>query len=150
MCRTQHGSAGPGALESNPLPEKSMKKQADILPAPRLQLRWVPSEDSRWRWQCHYELVLPLDKFDVRAEQEGPRGGRRPALTELAVAIKPPSCRNSTATPCLAQDGTRYYDAPFRDGAHAMWDAKVLGNPPIYVIAPDGTPFQKQETPSST
>lgn len=119
-------------------------KEHDVstkLPAPRLQLRWEESTDARWQWMCHYELVLPLSKHDIRGEQEGPRGGRRPNLTELVVPIKPPSTRNSNATPCTGQDGSRYCDTPYRDGAHALWDAKVLGNPPIYVIGLDGMAF---------
>lgn len=129
---------------TNPAPADDTKK----LPAPRLQLRWEPFSDETGRgynWQCHYELVLPLDKYDVRAEQEGPRGGQRPPLKELVIPIKPPSVRGSTGVPCTAPGGTRYYDAPFRDGAHAKWDAKVLGNPPIYVIAPDGRAFIQLE-----
>lgn len=124
----------------------SAAKQKALLPAPRLQLRWEKfSDDSRYDWQCHYELVLPLDQYDIRGEVEGPRGGKRPNLTELAVPIKEPTVRRSNGVPCIAQDGTRYYDAPYRDGAHASWDAKVLGDLPIYVIAPDGMCFSKKE-----
>jgi hypothetical protein len=125
---------------------------AEKLPAPRLQLRWEKfTGDSReWDWMCHYELVIPLDRYDIRAEQEGPRGGRRPPLRELVVRMKPPSVRGSTATPCTAQDGSRYYDDPFRDGAHAQWDAKHLGNPPIYVIAPDGMAFLRTQPKDPT
>lgn len=115
------------------------------LPAPRLQLRWAVSIEPGYQWMCHYELVIPLGKSDIRAEQEGPRGGKKKNLTELAIPIKPPSFRGSTCTPCTGMDGTRYYDAPYRDGAHAQWDAEVLGNPPIYVIAPDGVAFLKDQ-----
>lgn len=119
---------------------------ATKLPTPRLQLRWEANTgDSRYSWLCHYELVLPLDKYDIRGEQEGPRGGRRPNLTELLVPIKEPTLRGSNGTPCTAQDGSRYYDAPYRDGAHAAWDAKVLGGLPIYVIATDGMAFSKTD-----
>lgn len=99
-----------------------------------------------YQWECHYELVLPLDKYDIRAQQEGPRGGRLPPLRELVVPIKEPSIRGSTSTPCVAQDGSYYYDSPYRDGAHAIWDAEVLGNPPIYAIAPDGTAIKREES----
>ena len=119
---------------------------AKKLPAPRLQLRWAPSNLTReYQWECHYELVLPLNAGDIRGEQEGPRGGRRPNLKELVVPMKPPSLRGSSNTnpPCTAQDGTRFYDSPYRDGAHAYWDAKQLGNPPIFVIAPDGEAFER-------
>lgn len=116
------------------------------LPAPRIQLRWAPSTlRAGFQWECHYELVLPLDKYDIRAEQEGPRGGRRPPLKELVVPIKEPSIRGSTSTPCIAQDGSHDYDPPYRDGAHAIWDAKVLGNPPIFAIAPDGVAIERPE-----
>lgn len=117
------------------------------LPAPRLQLRWAPSTDSRYQWECHYELVIPLDKHDIRAEQEGPRGGRRPPLKELVIPMKPPTMRNSTGTPCTSVCGERYCDTPFRDGAHAHWDSAVLGSPPVYVIAPDGMVFRDEDRP---
>ena len=117
------------------------------LPAPRLQLRWVKSDHSRFQWECHYELVIPLDKHDIRAEQEGPRGGRLPPLKELVVPMKPPTLRGSTDIPCTSPSGERYCDTPFRDGAHAHWDAEVLGNPPIYVIAPDGMAFRDKDRP---
>jgi hypothetical protein len=120
------------------------------LPAPRLQLRWEEGGDTGWAWQCHYELVLPLDKYDVRAEQQGPRGGRRPNLTELVIPIKEPSLRSGGGTPCTAQDGTRYYDSPYRDGAHAIWDAKLIGNPPIYVIGLDGMAFKYEPKQAAT
>ena len=119
------------------------------LPAPRLQLRWAESTDQRWMWMCHYELVVPLGEYDIRAEQEGPRGGKRPSLTEIVVALKEPSCRlcGVDAVPCTAPNGDRYCDTPYRDGAHALWDAAHLGNPPIYVIAPDGTAFLHEAKP---
>lgn len=116
----------------------------DNLPAPRLQLRWEPSDlRSGYQWACHYELVLPLDRYDIRAEQEGPDGEPLPPLKELVVPIKGPSLRGGSGVPCTTLGGERYYDAPFRDGAHAFWDSKLLGNPPIFVIAPDGTAFAK-------
>jgi hypothetical protein len=113
------------------------------LPSPRLQLRWAPStRKAGFNWECHYELVIPLDKYDIRAEQEGPRGGKRPPLKEMVIPMKGPSLRESQGVPCTDQfSGQRYYDAPDRDGAHAMWDAKLIGNPPIFVIAPDGVAF---------
>lgn len=128
------------------------------LPLPRLQLRWEENPDHRtgrpgsdYRWLCHYELILPLDKYDVRREVY--KNGRelKRKLPHLTVPIKQPSLRGSSLEPCRAQDGTRYCDAPFRDGAHALWDAKVLGNPPIYVIAPDGMAFRHEpDAPSAT
>lgn len=121
--------------------------QTPALPAPRLQLRWAASTlRPGYNWECHYELVLPLDEFDVRAERETEDGEPLPKLQELVIPIKGPSLRGSDRVPC--QDiggGARFYDAPYRDGAHAMWDAKLIGNPPIFVIAPDGMAFAKPD-----
>ncbi|MBJ9593193.1 hypothetical protein [Burkholderia seminalis] len=121
--------------------------EQNTLPAPRLQLRWVPSDrkETGYNWACHYELVLPLGEFDIRAERYGDDDERLPNLTELVVPMKPPSLRGSSAIPCTAQDGSRYYDSPYRDGAHAWWDSKLLGNPPIFVIAPDGMAFARPD-----
>jgi hypothetical protein len=118
------------------------------LPAPRLQLRWEPFPDPQGRgynWQCHYELVLPLGKYDIRADVY--KGDRllKKKLRELVIPMKEPSVRGSNGVPCQGQNGERYCDTPFRDGAHALWDAKVLGNPPIFVIAPDGMTFEHKE-----
>ena len=122
-----------------------MIKKED-LPAPRLQLRWVPSTLRQgYRWECHYELVLPLGEYDVRAEQESPDGERLPPLKELVIPMKPPSLRDSGRVPCETGTGERYYDDPFRDGAHASWDSKHLGNLPIFVIASDGTAFARPD-----
>lgn len=112
------------------------------LPAPRLQLRWQKRDGDRlWQWECHYELVLPLDEYDIRGEICDEEGRVIERKRELVVSIKEPSLRGSNHEPCTSARGERYFDAPFRDGAHASWDAKVLGDPPIYVIAPDGATF---------
>lgn len=119
------------------------------LPSPRLQLRWdfAPKDLAKERsckYQCHYELVLPLQEHDIRAEiYKGERVvGKR---TELVVPIKQGQLRDCAMEPCVWKDEFYYFDPPFRDGAHAMWDAKLLGNPPIIVIALDGTALRKTE-----
>jgi hypothetical protein len=120
----------------------------DQLPAPRLQLRWAPSTiKPEYNWECHYELVIPLDQYDVRAEQYDEDGEMMPEkIKEAVIPMKPPSLRGGETTPCTVyQTGERYYDAPFRDGAHAWWDSKLLGNPPIFVIAPDGMWFARPD-----
>lgn len=116
-----------------------------VLPAPRIQLRWAEAEQNNrgYEWACHYELVLPLSKYDIRREVYDEDGELTGEVSELVAALKPPTLRGSSSTPCQARDGTRYYDAPFRDGAHAGWDAKVLGGLPVYVIAPDGEAFEQ-------
>ncbi|HDR9501286.1 TPA: hypothetical protein QDC06_004582 [Burkholderia cepacia] len=117
----------------------------DDLPAPRLQLRWMSSDEPGYGWECHYELVLPLGEHDIRGEQEDDDGNRLPNLKELVVSMKGPSLRSSSGVPCTLGDGSRYYDSPYRDGAHAWWDSKLLGNPPIFVIAPDGMAFARPD-----
>lgn len=106
----------------------------NTLPAPRLQLRWASAEpnEHNYQWQCHYELILPLREGDIR------RGEEEQELKELVVALKEPTVRGSNSIPCRTRDGEYYYDAPYRDGVHAKWDAEVLGNLPIYVISLDG------------
>ena len=130
--------------EGGPLEVRS-SAELGALPTPRLQLRWCKAEpnDRHYEWACHYELVIPLDEYDIRRETYDEDGNCTKGPRKAVIAMKPPTLRGSDSTPCQAQDGSRYYDAPYRDGAHANWDAAVLGNPPIYVIAPDGTAFAR-------
>lgn len=116
---------------------------AKTLPAPRLQLRWEPSDlRSGYQWECHYELVLPLGEYDIRREQYDEDGTElEEKISELVIPMKQPSLRGGSGTPCTAGDGSRYCDGPYRDGAHALWDAKLIGNLPVFVIAPDGIAF---------
>lgn len=115
------------------------------LPAPRLQLRWAESEsnDRQYRWECHYELVLPLGTHDIRREVYNDDGVLVEEAAEFVVPMKPPTRRGSDVTPCQTQGGARYYDEPYRDGAHAQWDSAALGGLPIFVIAPDGEAFKR-------
>ena len=114
-----------------------------MLPAPRLQLRWTKSDAKpEYAWECHYELVLPLGAHDIRRELFADDGEVVGTTSEQVSPLKPPSLRGGTSVPCQAQDGSRYYDPPYRDGAHAKWDAAALGGLPILVIAPDGAVFK--------
>ena len=113
--------------------------RAKDLPLPRLQLRWTKSTTRPgFNWECPYELVIPLDEWDIRRENRARKGPRW-----VAIAMKTPTLRESTSVPCTAPDGSRYFDSPYRDGAHAKWDSVHIGNPPIYVIAPDGEAFHE-------
>lgn len=119
------------------------------LPAPRLQLRWEggePGETFQTRdgpvtereWRCVYELVMPLREHDIRREvwKDGEEVGRQ---AELVIKMSEGFTRvRTTRTPCKGDDGRHFADTPYRDGAHARWDAAQLGGLPIYVIAPDG------------
>lgn len=118
------------------------------LPAPRLQLRWDKAEQNErhYEWACHYELVLPLGEYDIRREIYDSDGVQIGELSELVIAIKPPTLRGGGGCPCQTKNGERYSDPPFRDGAHAIWDSKVLNEIPIYVIAPDGEAFEHKSS----
>lgn len=115
------------------------------LVAPRLQLRWAPTapNDRAYPWECHYELVMPLREIDIRRDVYNEDGEKIGEVSELVVELKPPTRRYSDMTPCQAQDGSCYYDEPYRDGAHAQWDAEALGGLPIYVIATNGEAFKR-------
>lgn len=112
-----------------------------------LQLRWERETSERpskpgdiCTHLCHYELVLPLCKYDIRREiyKNGSDTGRR-TPPYLIVPMSGPTKRSGTGTPCVARDGTLFADTPYRDGAHARWDAKRMGGLLIFVIALDGT-----------
>jgi hypothetical protein len=107
---------------------KQMNSASD-LPMPRLQFRWrKPNKRESKRsilghedlWVCDYELILPLEEHDIRRKR-----GRNYLAIKLGSTM-----RGSSAE---VQD-----DAPYRDGAHASWDGKSLGNPPVFVIGSDG------------
>lgn len=116
------------------------------LRAPRLQLRWERATQSdEWDWFCHYELVLPLRKHDIRREVYNEDGDVTHEIDELVVPIKRPSGRGSSIAPCSDRDGRRFYDAPYRDGAHAEWDSKALGGLPVFCISPLNEVFKKPE-----
>ena len=125
--------------------DKTPATTALPLPAPRLQLRWSKADDgdTHYLWHCHYELVLPLREHDIRREVYDDDGEQIGEVKELVVTMKPPTRRRGGGEPCHAKDGTTYCDAPYRDGAHADWDAEALGGIPVYVIDAHGTPFLK-------
>lgn len=117
------------------------------LPAPRLQLRWDKAEPNErgYSWACNYELVMPLGEHDIRREVYDESGEVTSEVDQFIVAMKEPTTRGSVATPTVCPDGTRFYDDPFRDGSHALWDAQKLGGLPIYVIGLDGMAFERPE-----
>src|SRR5262245_38298431 len=96
------------------------------MPTPRLQLRWEKVAEGEWK--CNYELVIKLGKLDIRNPQDYKRA------TEKLIPLSSGTMVQSTRGP-VWPDGT--VDTPFRDGAHARWDAEQLGNPPIYAVYED-------------
>lgn len=109
----------------------------------RLQFRWEatdkPADEFGARdWICKYELSIPLDPHDIRREDEDHNKVRDAQVIELGSTK-----RGSVQQPCINEFGAHYFDAPYRDGAHATWDAPKLGNIPIVCIALDGTVIPK-------
>lgn len=112
----------------------------------RLQLRWVSDPEGGTGYRCYYELVIALDENDIRRDQVGPRGGKRPDRAAVVVPLSDTG-RSSSGRPCyLASDQggeILAYDAPHRDGRHAEWDAGKLGGLPIYVVTVGGLYLQR-------
>lgn len=150
MSEQELGIPGPAQLDVGPAAHAIPLAE---LPAPRLQLRWERNTGApRGRfmmatdveWLCHYELVLPLGEFDIRREVYDEDGDQIGEVDVLVVPLKGPTIRTSGANvvPCWDhREGRAYCDGPFRDSAHAKWDAALLGNLPVFVIAPDGMAF---------
>jgi hypothetical protein len=112
------------ATEGNMAPEDC--------PAPRLQFRWIETADG---YVCHYEFVFPLGERDIRCTDFN---GSRFAVIELG--------RTTTSGMRNFKDGLRF-ETPYRDGAHATWDGPNFGNPPTFIVAPDGS-FAERESRS--
>lgn len=111
----------------------------------RLQLRWEaldgkPDEFGYRDWKCSYELYLPLDEYDIRREDENYNKVREAQILEISTTK-----RGSRKTPCINDDGGYYFDPPYRDASHALWDSKKLGDLPIVCIAIDGTVIDSPE-----
>lgn len=90
------------------------------LPSPRLELEWKPISNDWEERECIYSLVIPLREHDIRREDNN--------KSELKIEIGRTTVK-----------GGRYpvnngkVDTPFRDGVHAMWDAKIL-NLPVWAV----------------
>jgi hypothetical protein len=107
------------------------------LVGPHLRLRWEKSDRADCDWLCHYELVIPFDEHDIRREVYDKNGEFVAEKFCNVISMGSTTRRKSSEPPCNGN----IFDAPFRDYAHAKWDAMKLGNLPIYVIAPDGRAF---------
>lgn len=105
---------------------------------PYLRLRW--EEETIDSYLCHYELIIPLDKNDIRREiwENGEMIRKRSFLT-VAMNADGPVRRTGGGVPCIIENSGYFYDAPYRDGAHAKWDSDKLGGIPVRVMAIDGT-----------
>lgn len=100
----------------------------DMMPAPRLELRW--SRFKGWaQRRCYYNLVLPLQEHDIRREDKDGNQVR----SVLTVNIGMTESTGSYESPL--DERHQFIPTPFRDGAHAGWDAKVLGGLPVFAVA---------------
>ena len=102
------------------------------LPAPRLELRWTKTGDTWDERKCAYNLVLPLREHDIRRERED--GTTRDCLTVEMGRTKVTGGSRYLFQP-NERPGYRI-DVPFRDGAHAQWDAEIL-DLPVYAVFED-------------
>ncbi|WP_387425187.1 hypothetical protein [Sphingomonas melonis] len=85
-------------------------------------------------WDCFYELILPVNKYDVRNEHY-----------DVGFIILPIGCTRRGGSADRQPCSDDRLDTPYRDGSHAFWDSKSLSWLPIFVVAPDGTAQQKRD-----
>jgi hypothetical protein len=101
--------------------EAALRATQDLgMPCPRLQFTWVlqGEQEDMYNTVCLYTLVLPLRDSDIRCEGEEGAKVRREWHALIGAT------RIGGNTPLI--HGNRV-DTPFRDGAHANWDAEKLG-----------------------
>lgn len=114
-------------------------RSARKLPVPRLELRWAkgttPNDLGGRVRLCHYNLVLPLDKHDIRRESANAVGG------ELRIEIG----TTKVTSYGQEQDYGAALPTPFRDTAHAIWDSKALGGLSVYVVYGDKAQLYKHD-----
>lgn len=109
--------------------------KASELPMPRLELRWdaddaePPEGYPAGTRACRYLLVIPLDQWDIRREDEDGKQVRNSFEKELRCTV-----RSGGGAMPLIWPGTNSIDTPYRDNAHIRWDSHVL-KIPAYVTA---------------
>lgn len=101
-------------------------EQLSTLPAPRLQLTWqkIPRDSEGYCLACHYHLVMPVGKYDIR----NPREYKSDSFILLDLG----------GTRSTGSIDSRVYadgkiDRPFRDGSHIAWDSHLLKLPAFVV-----------------
>lgn len=106
------------------------------MPAPRLELRWTdegaPFRDG-YTIACVYSVVIKLGDYDIRKERVDENYEPLPNVPTHSAELG-----KTLSTGEVGRKWHREQDAigtPYRDGAHAQWDAKQLGNLPIYAVA---------------
>lgn len=98
------------------------------LPLPRIQMTWLrgdrtPDDAGRYTWFCRYDLIVPIADLDIR--NDGHKSGM--AVAPLGLT------RTGYGRDRTPVEESGRLDTPFRDGAHAKWDAIRLGWPAFVV-----------------
>lgn len=106
-------------------------KNINSLPLPRLEFNWVKEDENSDSWEeriCLYQLVLPIDKCDIRS-------GFNEDIDfcdEWRVDI------GQTHTSGMNKPiSNGKVDTPFRDYSHMQIDNLSLGNLPMYAVCED-------------
>lgn len=107
------------------------QQQRVVMPCPRLELEWVMVGDDWRKRECIYSIVIPLDEHDIRRRDADGKKVRNEVKAEIGRTAV--SGGNGEAP--IWGDGK--VQRPFRDGAHAIWDSKVLGNMPVVAVCGD-------------
>jgi hypothetical protein len=113
------------------------------LPYPRLELRWRDAKepgDFGNYWECDYVLVLhKRHKGDIRCDSKRGLAGRKD------VEIVMNTTKRSGSGPICRFTGN--VDTPYRDGAHAKWDAAALGGLPVFATYGNHATDVSKQTP---
>lgn len=106
---------------------------ASDMPAPRLELRWSKGNDldfmDGWTIKCDYNIVLPLQGYDIRREDKDGAQTR----SEWTIQV----CQTRSTGTLTDRMKYGFIDTPYRDSAHVKWDRRHLGWPPVYAVCGD-------------
>ncbi len=101
------------------------------LPSPRIQFEHIPSTDGWATSWCAYWLVLPLNEFDIRREEND----KKP-YDEWFIPVGETKTSGRNNLPVYGG----VVQTPYRNGAHAHFDREALGlkeSLPIYATCGD-------------
>lgn len=110
------------------------------LPAPRIQFEHIPSTEGWSPSWCAYWLVLPLNEFDIRREEDDNK-----PYDEWFIPMGETKSTGRSQAPVY----NGVVDTPFRNGAHARFDRESLGvKLPIYATCETfSTLIEEKPTP---
>lgn len=96
------------------------------MPAPRFELRWHKTGDTWEKRECHYNIVLPLQEYDLRREN---RDGDQ-VRDVMTIRF---STTKVNGDPFPFDPNGCHIEKPYRDYAHAKWDSESL-KVPVYAV----------------